>query len=37
MDEMAFVCATTAKATSYFQLQLIEQQWKIINLLSLAK
>ena len=37
MDEMVFVRATTTKATSYFQMQLIDQQWKIINLLSLAK
>ena len=34
MDEMAFVKATTAKATSYLQLQLIDQQWKVINVLS---
>jgi hypothetical protein len=34
MDEMAFVKATTTKATSYLQLQLIDLQWTIINVLS---
>ena len=34
MDEMAFAVATTEKATSNFQLQLIDKQWTIINVLS---
>lgn len=37
MDEMAVVRATTSKATSFFQLQRIDGQWKIINLLSVSK
>ncbi|MCD4736074.1 MAG: nuclear transport factor 2 family protein [Bacteroidales bacterium] len=37
MDEMAIVRATSTKSISYFQLQQIDQQWKVINILSIPK
>ena len=37
MNEMAFVRATSTKADLYFQLQLMDQRWQIINILSVPQ
>ena len=34
MDGMAFVKATSFESTNYFQIQLIEDSWKIMNILN---
>jgi len=33
MDAMAFVKTATSKATSYLQLQKIDERWQIVNIL----